>query len=289
MFASLTYNDSRVRSFLAGAGVQVVGILLLLFVAMMAPKVVPIREHATQLTFVEPVIPHVTPTPIVLPVHSESVTARLTVPRSMPTTKLAVRIKAPEIHVQATSAAPLVAVPVVVPKGVVVNQFAVAPAPSTVEHPALTVQSTGFGGDGPITKGQTRGVVTNSGFGSVGTIAQHPQGGVVTSTGFGAQQSAAKSITHSDVPVTPVEVISKPVPQYSDEARRLHISGSVQMEVKFTATGEVKVLRVINGLGHGLDQEACSVAEHIKFKPAVRQGQSVDSTAVINIIFELAS
>jgi TonB family protein len=55
-----------------------------------------------------------------------------------------------------------------------------------------------------------------------------------------------------------------------------------------TAKGEVRVLNVVRGLGHGLDESALRAVEHIKFKPAQRDGQPADSTATVHIVFQLA-
>jgi hypothetical protein len=49
------------------------------------------------------------------------------------------------------------------------------------------------------------------------------------------------------------------------------------------------VVRVVQGLGHGLDEQAVKAAEQIKFKPALQQGQPIDSLALVHIIFELIS
>jgi hypothetical protein len=50
----------------------------------------------------------------------------------------------------------------------------------------------------------------------------------------------------------------------------------------------LRVLRVVRGLGHGLDDSAVRAAEQIRFKPALKDGQPSDSTAVVHIIFQLA-
>ena len=89
-------------------------------------------------------------------------------------------------------------------------------------------------------------------------------------------------------PQTPVEVLFKPKPDYTDEARKLKLEGEVLVHVLFTAAGEVRVLDVIRGLGHGLDENALRAAQQIKFKPAMRDGQPVDSTATVHIVFQLA-
>jgi len=88
--------------------------------------------------------------------------------------------------------------------------------------------------------------------------------------------------------VKPVEVLFKPRPAYTDEARHLHVEGEVLVEVTFTATGRLVVRRVVRGLGHGLDESALRAAQQIKYKPALRDGEPYDSTALVHIVFELA-
>ena len=54
------------------------------------------------------------------------------------------------------------------------------------------------------------------------------------------------------------------------------------------ASGNLRVLRVVHGLGHGLDDNAVKAAQQIRFKPATKNGQPADSTVVLHIIFQLA-
>jgi TonB family protein len=85
----------------------------------------------------------------------------------------------------------------------------------------------------------------------------------------------------------PVEVIYKPAPQYTDEARARRIEGEVALEVEFTADGQVRVLRVVRGLGYGLDEMARRAAEQIRFRPATSNGEPVDFRANLTILFRL--
>jgi len=87
---------------------------------------------------------------------------------------------------------------------------------------------------------------------------------------------------------TAVKVISHPKPEYTAEAKQLKIQGEVVLEVRFSADGQVHVIRVLRGLGHGLDQQAIRVAEQTQFKPATRDGKPVDSTTYYRIDFQLA-
>ncbi len=88
---------------------------------------------------------------------------------------------------------------------------------------------------------------------------------------------------------TPIEILAKPAPAYTDEARREGIEGEVLLEIQFSASGEVHLLRLVRGLGHGLDEAAVAAARGIRFRPAMRDGLAVDSSAVVHIVFQLAN
>jgi TonB family protein len=139
------------------------------------------------------------------------------------------------------------------------------------------VASTGFGnGVAPV---------GNGGSGSSGSARTVQKAGFETETAK-AEPTAKKKDTGP--PQTPVEILFKPKPQYTEEARKLKIEGEVLLRVLFTAGGEVRVLEVVKGLAHGLDENAVRAAQQIRFKPALRDGQPTDSTATVHILFELA-
>ena len=96
------------------------------------------------------------------------------------------------------------------------------------------------------------------------------------------RHAAAEALT------APIEIQFKPRPVYSDEARRLRIEGEVQIEAVFEASGVLQIVRVVRGLGHGLDEAAIAAARGIRFRAAERGGRPVDSTAMVRIAFELA-
>ena len=123
------------------------------------------------------------------------------------------------------------------------------------------------------------------GAGIVGT-------GIVQSSGFDnhiAGSVRKVGVAASNTPTNPVEIVSKPKPLYTDEARKLNLEGEVLLEVMFGANGDLHVNRVVRGLGHGLDEAAVNAASKIKFKPAQRNGSAVSSTAIVHVMFQLAS
>jgi TonB family protein len=87
---------------------------------------------------------------------------------------------------------------------------------------------------------------------------------------------------------TPVEILSKPTPAYTEDARAKKIEGEVLLEVEFANNGEVRVLRVVRGLGFGLDEAAMRAVQAMRFKPAQRDGEPIDFRTTVNIVFRLA-
>lgn len=151
----------------------------------------------------------------------------------------------------------------------------------------------GYGNGTGGAKG-ARGVVASTGFGNgVATGNATTQQRTVRQAGFGDADVAAPPTVKSHpaeatAKVIPAEILSKPVPIYTEEARAKHIEGEVLLEVVLEASGKLRVLKVVRGLGHGLDDAAVRAAEQIRFKPALKDGQPSDSTAVLHIIFQLA-
>jgi TonB family protein len=146
----------------------------------------------------------------------------------------------------------------------------------------------GTGGDKGI-----RGTVASTGFGN-GTANPPPSAKRTTlqSTGFADQTVATeapkKKASSGEGATTPVDILEKPRPEYTAEGRTLKIEGDVVLDMVFLANGSIQVIKVVNGLGHGLDEAATRAAQQIKFKPARRDGQTVDFPARVRIEFRLA-
>jgi TonB family protein len=198
-------------------------------------------------------------------------------------------------------------------------------APTLTNRPVSQVQTGGFGDPNgvPAAKGQptravnintlgsfdlpagpgvgngtggasgARGTVASAGFGNgVATAApEQPQRRAVQSTGFGdvapAAQGEARQRTVA-VSRTPVEILAKPNPAYTQEARSRKIEGEVKLRVIFLASGQLQILGVTQGLGYGLDEAAIAAAQKIRFRPAREGDRAVDAPAVITIEFKLA-
>jgi len=252
------------------------------------------------------------------------VVASLTLPPLPRPRKPEAEIQAPQLK---NAAGRLPELPAARPMVVATNTFSTgSSAMPTTKRPAAQVQTGGFGDPNgvPARAGNGRavnintlgawdlptgpgrgngtggaqgvpGVVASAGFGNgvaLGSPKSGNVGGSVKPAGFAdstpAQEPQPKKVAAKELPTTPVEILIKPKPNYTEEGRKLKIEGEVRLDVEFTASGQVRVIRILQGLGHGLDEQAVRAAEQIKFKPAQREGKPVDSTATLHIIFQLA-
>jgi TonB family protein len=152
-------------------------------------------------------------------------------------------------------------------------------------------QGNGSGGAKGI-KGTIASADFGSGIATGGKGDGRSNGGGVATGGFGAEQvvhgGPKLAQLDSGPATTSVEITYKPQPVYTEDARNLKLEGEVLLEVSFGANGTLHVNRVVRGLGHGLDEAAIAAANKMRFKPALRMGQPVDSTAVVHVLFQLA-
>jgi TonB family protein len=175
------------------------------------------------------------------------------------------------------------------------DTFGVTPNPNATRPATIAAIGNPYGGqEGPSVA--PHGVVGSTGIGGLrsgsgGNGGGNAYAGVKVASASIPNQEVAKPVQQQQMTsaaTIPIEVISKPPVQYTAEARQLRIQGDVVLRVTFTAGGQVIVQSVVRGLGHGLDEEARKVAQQIRFHPATRNGQAVDSTTNIVITFQLA-
>jgi TonB family protein len=180
------------------------------------------------------------------------------------------------------------------------------PASDPHGHPVTIAQGGSYDlpygpGSGNGTGGShgVKGVVASTGFGS-GVATGNSNGpvsgsrGTVHQGGFGDADVVASSqpkakTAEAVVKTLPAQITFKPRPVYTEEGRQLKIEGEVLLDVVFSANGQIRIVKVVHGLGHGLDESAVRAAEKIQFKPALRDGRPSDFEAVLHIVFQLAS
>ena len=87
--------------------------------------------------------------------------------------------------------------------------------------------------------------------------------------------------------VTPPSLLHKVEPQYTEEARRTGLEGTVVLNVVVTSEGNTRDMRVVRSLGMGLDEKAIEAVSKWKFSPGMKDGKPVDVQASIQVNFRL--
>lgn len=157
--------------------------------------------------------------------------------------------------------------------------------------PHGVVGSTGIGNG--LHSGSNAGVVgrvASAGIPGASGASPTGGGGKVASVVMPATTAVTRAPTETPVAPSHTQVeVSIPRPAYTDEARQLKIEGTVVLRVTFYANGQIQVLSVIRGLGHGLDEQAKRAVQQGKIiRPATVNGKAMDSTTNISITFQMA-
>ncbi len=114
--------------------------------------------------------------------------------------------------------------------------------------------------------------------------------------GLGCCGSGGSNGNHPDDPdhVYPVlqvteraRVLLKPEPQYTEDARRNLVMGTVVLRVVFSRTGEVTNIRALQVLPFGLTEKAIAAARLIRFRPATKDGRPVNVYMQLEYNFNL--
>jgi protein TonB len=88
---------------------------------------------------------------------------------------------------------------------------------------------------------------------------------------------------------TAPKVIYKPKPDYTEEAKQLHVEGVVTVHIRVLPTGSVEIVGVVSGLGHGLDESAKRAVQATRFEPATdASGHPITWDGIVNVAFQLA-
>src|SRR5437660_6114019 len=154
--------------------------------------------------------------------------------------------------------------------------------PSLLGPPDLKVPSPNMANFGdPLAKSVTdslgNGNGTGIGSGSGGGLGPGEGGG----TGGGSCRAGVNGVG------TP-SCFYAPSPEYSDEARKTKYQGAVVVEGIINLDGKVTNIKVVKGVGMGLDENAIAAVKTWRCKPAVGpSGQPVRTLVPIEVTFRL--
>jgi protein TonB len=107
------------------------------------------------------------------------------------------------------------------------------------------------------------------------------------STGVGGPNSSDRERGLGGGALQRARVLSKPEPQYTEEARRNQITGTVVLRVVFASSGAVEQIRAVRSLPFGLTERAIAAARQIRFEPATRDGRAVSVSMQLEYNFNL--
>lgn len=88
-------------------------------------------------------------------------------------------------------------------------------------------------------------------------------------------------------PVHAPVLLYAPDPQYTESARKAKLSGNVIVAMLVDQNGQTQNVRVVQGLGNGLDEKAVEAVQQYKFKPATLNGEPVPVNLKVEVNFRI--
>jgi periplasmic protein TonB len=131
----------------------------------------------------------------------------------------------------------------------------------------------------------------SNGTGSGGGIGSGSGGGVGVGHGPGVGAGSGGGIGGGvykvGAGISAPEAITAPDPSYTEEARRAKTQGTCVLWLIVDATGHPRDIKVVRGLGYGLDAKAVEAVQQWRFQPAMKNGKPVDVQISVEVAFNL--
>jgi protein TonB len=108
--------------------------------------------------------------------------------------------------------------------------------------------------------------------------------GIGASVGRGDGADGVYGTGHGVSAPVPIHTVE---PEYSESARKAHISGSVLVYAEIDPQGHPRNLRVVQSLGMGLDEKALEAVAKWLFKPGMKNGKPATVRATFEVNFRL--
>jgi outer membrane biosynthesis protein TonB len=105
-------------------------------------------------------------------------------------------------------------------------------------------------------------------------------------SGTDPEKRVGKIVSSKEV-TTKVHILSKPEPQYTEDARRNQITGMVILRALFGRDGKIHAVVPVKSLPNGLTGQCIKVAHQIRFVPAMKGDQPVSVMLQIEYYFNL--
>ena len=91
----------------------------------------------------------------------------------------------------------------------------------------------------------------------------------------------------SNAAVIPPRIIKSTPASYPDYGLTLRVEGTVTLEARVDVHGNLTSIRVVKGLGFGLDEQAIAAVRTWQFAPALKDGVPVEAITQIDVDFKL--
>ena len=130
----------------------------------------------------------------------------------------------------------------------------------------------------------------SNGTGSGGGIGSGKGGGVGSGTGAGVgpgEGGGIGGVFSVGGGVSNPVALYRPDPEYSEEARKAKLQGTVLLQVIVDENGRVRNPKVLRSLGLGLDEQSVKMILTWKFKPAMKAGKPVAVSILVDTSFRL--
>jgi TonB family protein len=124
--------------------------------------------------------------------------------------------------------------------------------------------------------------------GALGMIGANGIGDRGCCGGIGDSQSGVPGLSvRRGEGVTPPQLLHKVEPEFSEEARKAKHQGMVVLSIIVDASGTVRNIRVLQGLGMGLDEKAVDAVSRWRFRAGLFDGKPVATEATVQVRFQL--
>jgi TonB family protein len=166
------------------------------------------------------------------------------------------------------------------------------PIPYGMPNSTSTTPSNGTGSGGGLGNGSGLGAGSGEG-GGLGPGRGGNTGGGDRNMGGGGPGGGGGGDTDYNKIFKPNEVtqkakiLSKPSPEYTEEARKNQVTGTVTLQMVFSSSGAVTNIRTVSGLPYGLTEKAIAAARRIQFSPAMKDGRPVSQYIRVEYNFNI--
>jgi protein TonB len=146
------------------------------------------------------------------------------------------------------------------------------------DTPAIQIDTAGLGDPA---SNVVEGALGNKGGSGIGN---RPDGAGI---GYGGSGPAGFSSSAGRSRLTPPLLIFEVEPEFSEEARKAKYQGTVLLATEVDTSGRPVNVRVLQGLGMGLDEKAIEAVSRWRFRPGLRDGRAVVTSATVQVSFRL--